>query len=495
MQISIRPRELLVPEAEPFEHDKLRRRDSILVLSDLLQSISGSSVIAVDAGWGMGKTTFLRMWAQHLRNGAFPVAIFNAWQTDFSDQPFLALSSELMDGLAQHPDMKGRAPLHRLKRAASSVARLAPLPATRVVAAAIPGVGAQLAQELSPAVLSPFDEELVRYTETKNAYEEFRRRLGEAAAELSAGANCRPLVVMIDELDRCRPSYAVALLETAKHLFDADHIVFVLALNRDQLAHSIKAVYGDRIDASNYVGRFFDLDYRLPDPNRQLLITTALDSFSIANFESGRSWFGGTEEDFPKSLLPLILDRPSLSHRQLLQTIHRLAVIFASLPKAEPVHLEMLSILLTLRAVDASLYQRFAAGEVTDEEAIAAFGGIQPSSAPPKDRRRAQIAIESMHCIGACLASADGGHVPDARMHPLLSKYHRSASDIQALPLEQRREFRNAEAVVQRVSKLCEYSGIETAAAREQAVDNVNFTASIRQLELFPEPDAQGHTL
>ena len=489
MTISVRPRELLVPAAEPFEHDKLGRRESILMLTNVLQSISGSSVIAIDAGWGMGKTSFLRMWAQHLQNAAFPVASFNAWRTDFSDQPFLALSSELMDGLAQHPGMKGRAPLHRLKRAAASVARLAPLPTTRVVAAAIPGVGAQLAQELSPAVLSPFDVQLMRYTETKHAYEEFRRRLGEAAAELSAGADGRPLVVMIDELDRCRPSYAVALLETAKHLFDADHIVFVLALNRVQLAHSIKAVYGDRIDASNYIGRFFDLDYRLPDPDRQMLIATGLDSFAVAGFESGRGWFGGTEQDFPKNLLPLILDRPSLSHRQLLQTIHRLAVIFASLPKAEPVHLEMLSILLTLRAVDGSLYQRFAAGNATDEEALAAFGDVRPSSAPPRDRHRAQIAIESMLCIGACLASADPGHVPDARMHPLLSKYHRSRSDIEAMPVEQRREFRNADAVVHRVKKLCEYSGTQAAAGREQAVDNVNFTASIRQLELFAEPD------
>lgn len=495
MTISLRPRELLVPEAQPFEHDKLGRRDSILVLTDVLQSISGSSVIAVDAGWGMGKTSFLRMWAHHLQNGAFPVAIFNAWQTDFSDQPFLALSSELMDGLAQHPAMKGSAPLHRLKRAAASVARLAPLPTTRVVAAAIPGVGAQLAKELSPAVLSPFDVELMRYTETKNAHAEFRRRLGEAAAELSAAADGRPLVVMIDELDRCRPSYAVALLETAKHLFDADHIVFVLALNRDQLAHSIEAVYGDRIDASDYVGRFFDLDYRLPEPDRQLLIATALDSFSIADFESGRGWFGGTEQDYPKNLLPLILDRPSLSHRQLLQIIHRLAAILASLPEAEPVHLEMLSILLTLRAVDASLYQRFAAGNATDKEAVAAFGDVRPSGASPTDRRRAQIAIESMLCIGACLASADGGHVPDARMHPLLSKYHRSSADIQAMPVGQRREFRNADAVVKRVTELCEYSGTETTAGREQAIDNVSFTASIRQLELFAKPDTQGQTL
>ena len=52
------------------------------------------------------------------------------------------------------------------------------------------------------------------------------------------------LVIVIDELDRCRPSYAVELLEAAKHIFAVDHVVFVLAVNRSELAHSVRALYG-----------------------------------------------------------------------------------------------------------------------------------------------------------------------------------------------------------------------------------------------------------
>ena len=81
----------------------------------------------------------------------------------------------------------------------------------------------------------------------------------------------RPLIVVIDELDRCRPSYAVELLEVAKHLFAVDHIVFVLAVNRSELAHSIRALYGSGFDAEGYLRRFFDVDFRLPAPDRDSL--------------------------------------------------------------------------------------------------------------------------------------------------------------------------------------------------------------------------------
>nr|WP_279504657.1 P-loop NTPase fold protein [Aeromonas veronii] len=69
---------------------------------------------------------------------------------------------------------------------------------------------------------------------------------------------------MIDELDRCRPSYAVEMLETIKHIFDIPKVVFVLATDTEQLQHAIKVIYGDGFDAQNYLGRFFMRRFNLP---------------------------------------------------------------------------------------------------------------------------------------------------------------------------------------------------------------------------------------
>ena len=99
--------------------------------------------------------------------------------------------------------------------------------------------------------------------EFKEKLEDLARALNNRTAQADNG-NHKPLVVMIDELDRCRPSYAVELLETAKHLFDVDRIVFVLAVNREQLAHAVCALYGADFNAEGYLRRFFDEDFRLP---------------------------------------------------------------------------------------------------------------------------------------------------------------------------------------------------------------------------------------
>lgn len=75
------------------------------------------------------------------------------------------------------------------------------------------------------------------------------------------------MFVFIDELDRCRPTYAIELLETVKHLFEIKGMIFVIATDTDQLQHSIKAVYGNRFDARKYLDRFFHRSFSLKQVN------------------------------------------------------------------------------------------------------------------------------------------------------------------------------------------------------------------------------------
>jgi len=82
MGIRVQPREIEVPADEPFKHDLLHRREAADTLTHIVSNLEGPCVIAVDAAWGFGKTTFLRMWSQDLRNQGIPVVAFNAWETD-----------------------------------------------------------------------------------------------------------------------------------------------------------------------------------------------------------------------------------------------------------------------------------------------------------------------------------------------------------------------------------------------------------------------------
>ena len=72
MTIRIQPREIEVPKEDPFANDLLDRKESVEVLTHLVRSFEGPCVLALDAAWGNGKTTFLRIWTQYLRNHDFP---------------------------------------------------------------------------------------------------------------------------------------------------------------------------------------------------------------------------------------------------------------------------------------------------------------------------------------------------------------------------------------------------------------------------------------
>ena len=73
--------------------------------------------------------------------------------------------------------------------------------------------------------------------------------------------------MLIDELDRCSPSYSVKMLERIKHYFDDDRIIFVFSTDLSQLTHTIKKFYGEGYDSCRYLNRFFDLRLRLPEIN------------------------------------------------------------------------------------------------------------------------------------------------------------------------------------------------------------------------------------
>ena len=161
---------------------------------------------------------------------------------------------------------------------------------------------------------------------------------------------------MIDELDRCRPSYAVELLEVAKHLFEVEHIVFVLAINRAQLAHSIRALYGIGFDADGYLRRFVDVDFVLPEPDRDQLIRALLGDIEIPQRAC--------------EIVQVFFGDPSLSIRHIGQAIHRLRVVIASTPSEDDLLICAAVVALVLRTIDVGMYWKLVRGGATDKEVV-----------------------------------------------------------------------------------------------------------------------------
>ena len=378
MGIRVQPTGFDVPLYDPFANDKLERQRPAEILTHLVETFDGPCVLAVDAAWGAGKTTFLQMWAQHLRNLDFPVVRFNAWETDFADDPFLALSEELMEELTscEDPGPHGYK-IDQLKTATLKIlGRVGPGLVRGVTSALLGPMAGELATN---AFTSLSEERLTQYGQTKRAMREFRYALQEVATALSAKRDGRPLVVVIDELDRCRPSYAIELLEIAKHLFAADRVVFVLAVNRVELAHAVGALYGPGFDAEGYLRRFFDLDFRLPAPNRRGFIDMLLDKIRLNEYlNRTQDTDARNSRGIIRNWLLVCFNTPHLSLRTVEQAIHRLGLFLASLRADRWAFLPTATFALILRTIDPDLYRRFVDGKATDEEvAHTIFEGME----------------------------------------------------------------------------------------------------------------------
>lgn len=275
---------------DPFKFDCLNRKDGAEILTDFVASLDGPFVLAIDSPWGTGKTTFLNMWLQYARNKKFQTLYFNAWENDFSDSPLVSLIGELGDGILALQLDEGQKKLARkiFKKAKNAGAALVKTALPTVIKLATSGLidveVANLAEEIAK-------KEIDKYQEDKKTIAHFRHDLEELAKSVAVKKQSQnqPILFVIDELDRCRPTYAIELLEKVKHLFSVKGFVFVLAIDKRQLCEAVRALYGDGVDSDGYLRRFIDLEYRLPEPDIASFVSSHFSRFGLDKLLASKS--------------------------------------------------------------------------------------------------------------------------------------------------------------------------------------------------------------
>ena len=95
------------------------------------------------------------------------------------------------------------------------------------------------------------------------------------------------LIFVIDELDRCRPSFAVELLEVVKHYFMRDDVTFIITTNVNQLSHTIKKHYGSDFDGYAYLNKFFDFTFGLRRVSVETYTRSVLDWYVDSSVVDG----------------------------------------------------------------------------------------------------------------------------------------------------------------------------------------------------------------
>lgn len=253
----------------------------------LKQYKNESYVFNLNSSWGSGKTYFIKRWANSLSKN-HPVIYFNSWKFDHNNEPLILILSEVIKQLnelvsdPEHEELKNSL----TKSVVGTVKQIAPT-LSKGIFKKISGVnwddlsedkeqtesekdsikfGSDLVSVSTKALLNLHVEQQNSIEDLKDVINEILRKV-LTKENIDTNKRWSPMYVFIDELDRCRPTFAIEVLEVIKHIFDIPKIIFVIATDTQQLQHSIKAVYGHDFDAEKYLMRFFNRSFSLPKPN------------------------------------------------------------------------------------------------------------------------------------------------------------------------------------------------------------------------------------
>ncbi|MEQ5775021.1 hypothetical protein J4E05_05805 [Thalassospira sp. NFXS8] len=269
-ELEISPDRGFAPEIDIFTRKDFGER-----LANLIEKSDDNPVIALNAGWGEGKSTFIKMWRGHTTNhreNKIKSIYFDAFENDYQKDPFLTLASEIYQLIPETDKQKQKNFREKASKALKSITRgIVKVAAKAGTAGIIDGSDIDSAENFMSDLRSKeidhiVDEKLENAKKDKLNLNKFKEYLTEFSEEAGEGA---PLVFIIDELDRCRPDFALELLEQIKHLFSVKGITFLLVTNRLQLENSIRAKYGSEINATNYLHKFIHLWIELPRPSNE----------------------------------------------------------------------------------------------------------------------------------------------------------------------------------------------------------------------------------
>ncbi|WP_418512146.1 KAP family P-loop NTPase fold protein [Corallibacter sp.] len=391
---------ITVGEDEAFEQDVLGRSNFGQSLLNLVCQSSDELVISLDGKWGEGKTTFVKMWKGMLNQADVPSIYIDAFANDYIDDAFIAVASAITTYIelnSVNPDAQ-KSKEFREKAKHVGVQLLSWTAKVGIKAATLGAIKdsdidelkdiqSDVAKGLSTVVGDYVGERLASHKQDVELLQSFKGLLSEMPSLLSPEGD-KPLVIIIDELDRCKPTYAVELIEKIKHLFSVKNVVFVLVMHRKQLEEAVKCIYGQNIDAHTYLQKFINIETTIPkktgDRNDSDINQYNKKLFGLHQIET---W--GDGRNLVDSL-DVLATHFNLSLRQLERVYTNLAVFYASSSKNQLRLVPIISFLAVIKVVDSSVYEALLHQKMTYEE-LCEKTGLSEHDQEDRNLRRLQF--------------------------------------------------------------------------------------------------------
>lgn len=249
------------------DRDEYLRKPIAEKIIKLLSSDAKVSPFIIDGGWGTGKTEFCSKLINLVRDQdpvPFKAVYVDAFKADHADQPLMTLLAAVLTVVPE-------------KEAASLVKQA--LPALRfglktggkaVIAWALKQDPVNLSEDFEKVIGQAGDAAIDHAVEKMlQDHQHADKSIQALKGVLAQAAEDTPIVLFVDELDRCRPDFAVSMLEVIKHVFDVERVKVVLVTNTEQLKAVINHCYGGGVDAQRYLDKFVGFSYALPSYLKQ----------------------------------------------------------------------------------------------------------------------------------------------------------------------------------------------------------------------------------
>lgn len=276
-----------------IEEDLLDRNKKLVMLGKMLLNQDESLIISLDGDWGSGKTFFIKQFEYMIKNiNSFPnnrvfcendkdvfkklkednlVIYYNAWENDDHDNP---LESIMYTILNEFPNQK------KQLIGFEEYKKIFKVFMEDIIKISSNGI---LNIENFNKIKSYED-----ITSSIITSEEKKKSFNNLIDEILA--NNQRLILVVDELDRCRPTFSVKMLETLKHFYNNEKITIIVVTNNKELTHTIKKFYGYEFGGSGYLNKFYDVVISLETKDIKQYLQKQLNFCNSSYFPSDMSY-------------------------------------------------------------------------------------------------------------------------------------------------------------------------------------------------------------
>jgi predicted KAP-like P-loop ATPase len=371
---------LIIEESDAFKNDILERKAYGKDLLNLVRQSNDELVISLDGKWGEGKTTFVKMWQGLLSESNVPNIYIDAFANDYLDDAFISIVSAIMsfakENIEQDSSNKIKVLKIKAKKIGGQLFKLSSKVAIR--AATLDTIAMNDVEEFkdnivkSPSsLIDELIEDRLNFHSNKIALiDEFKTLLSEISSKIEGNSE-NPLVIIIDELDRCKPSFAIEILEKIKHLFSVKGVVFILVMHKEQLEEAVKCIYGQNIDAHTYLQKFINLETKLPkrtadsyandltEYSKKLLQLHEMEQWEISNHIT--------------EIIAALANHFNLSLRQLEKVFTNLVLFYSSIEQNSQKIPQIAVFLAIIKVVKPPIFDKLLLQKITYSEICSAI--------------------------------------------------------------------------------------------------------------------------